>query len=90
MRADLQDRIIGVPPAGCAVLAYNYFGHRHGGGCHGRAGALATGLSVHCRTVWSLRIKEMVTLRHRHGRNDSRRARGENITTLFVNNAVYG
>ena len=41
---DLQERIIGVPPAGCAVLAYNYFDIDMGEAAHGRAAALATGL----------------------------------------------
>ena len=40
---DIGDRTIGVPPAGCAVLAYNYFDIDMGEAPHGRAAAVATG-----------------------------------------------
>ena len=41
---NLQERTIGVPPAGCAVLAYNYFDIDMGEASHGRAAAVATGI----------------------------------------------
>ena len=41
---DLREKIIGVPPAGCAVLAYNYLDIDMGEAAHGRAAAVATGL----------------------------------------------
>jgi len=88
---DLQDRIIGVPPAGCAVLAYNYFDIDMGEAAHGRAGALATGLkrALPDRVVFTYQgdgdIAAIGTAETIHAA-----ARGENITTLFVNNAVYG
>ena len=88
---DLQERIIGVPPAGCAVLAYNYFDIDMGEAAHGRAGALATGLkrALPDRVVFTYQgdgdIAAIGTAETIHAA-----ARGENITTLFVNNAVYG
>ena len=88
---DLQDRIIGVPPAGCAVLAYNYFDIDMGEAAHGRAGALATGLkrALPDRVVFTYQgdgdIAAIGTAETIHAA-----ARGENITTVFVNNAVYG
>ena len=88
---DLQERIIGVPPAGCAVLAYNYFDIDMGEAAHGRAGALATGLkrALPDRVVFTYQgdgdIAAIGTAETIHAA-----ARGENITTVFVNNAVYG
>ena len=41
---DIQDRIIGVPPAGCAVIAYNYFDIDMLESPHGRGCAVATGI----------------------------------------------
>jgi len=41
---NLQEKTVGVPPAGCAVLAYYYFDVDMGEASHGRAAAVATGL----------------------------------------------
>jgi len=41
---NLQEKTVGVPPAGCAVLAYFYFDVDMGEASHGRAAAVATGL----------------------------------------------
>jgi len=88
---NLQERIIGVPPAGCAVLAYNYFDIDMGEASHGRAAALATGLkrALPDRVVFTYQgdgdIAAIGTAESIHAA-----ARGENITTIFVNNGVYG
>jgi len=88
---NLQERIIGVPPAGCAVLAYNYFDIDMGEASHGRAAALATGLKrvLPDRVVFTYQgdgdIAAIGTAETIHAA-----ARGENITTIFVNNGVYG
>ncbi len=88
---NLQERIIGVPPAGCAVLAYNYFDIDMGEASHGRAAALATGLkrALPDRVVFTYQgdgdIAAIGTAETIHAA-----ARGENITTVFVNNGVYG
>jgi 2-oxoglutarate/2-oxoacid ferredoxin oxidoreductase subunit beta len=88
---NLQERIIGVPPAGCAVLAYDYFDIDMGEAAHGRAAAVATGLKrvLPDRIVFSYQgdgdIAAIGTAETIHVAS-----RGENITTIFVNNAVYG
>jgi 2-oxoglutarate ferredoxin oxidoreductase subunit beta len=88
---DLQERIIGVPPAGCAVLAYNYFDIDMGEAAHGRAAALATGLkrALPDRMVFTYQgdgdIAAIGTAETIHAA-----ARGELFTTIFVNNGVYG
>jgi 2-oxoglutarate/2-oxoacid ferredoxin oxidoreductase subunit beta len=88
---DLQDRIIGVPPAGCAVLAYNYFDIDMGEAAHGRAAAVATGLkrALPDRVIFTYQgdgdIAAIGTAETIHAA-----ARGENFTSIFVNNGVYG
>jgi 2-oxoglutarate ferredoxin oxidoreductase subunit beta len=88
---DLRERMIGVPPAGCAVLAYNYFDIDMGEASHGRAVALATGLKrvMPDRIVFTYQgdgdIAAIGTAETIHAAS-----RGENITTIFVNNGVYG
>jgi len=88
---DLREKIIGVPPAGCAVLAYNYLDIDMGEAAHGRAAALATGLkrALPDRLIFTYQgdgdIAAIGTAETIHAA-----ARGEKITTIFVNNAVYG
>ena len=87
----LQERIIGVPPAGCAVLAYNYLDIDMGEAAHGRAAAVATGLkrALPDRLVFTYQgdgdIAAIGTAETIHAA-----VRGETITTIFVNNGVYG
>jgi 2-oxoglutarate ferredoxin oxidoreductase subunit beta len=88
---NLQENIIGVPPAGCAVLAYNYFDIDMGEASHGRAAALATGMkrALPDRIVFTYQgdgdIAAIGTAETIHAA-----ARGEKFTTIFVNNGVYG
>ncbi|MCJ7705951.1 MAG: thiamine pyrophosphate-dependent enzyme [Desulfobacterales bacterium] len=88
---NLKEKIIGVPPAGCAVLAYNYFDIDMGEASHGRAAAVATGLkrALPDRVVFTYQgdgdMAAIGTAESIHAA-----ARGENITTVFVNNGVYG
>lgn len=88
---NLQERTIGVPPAGCAVLAYNYLDVDMGEAAHGRAAAVATGLKrvLPDRVVFTYQgdgdIAAIGTAETIHAA-----ARGENFTTIFVNNGVYG
>lgn len=88
---NLQEIIIGVPPAGCAVLAYNYFDIDMGEASHGRAAAVATGIkrALPDRVVFTYQgdgdIAAIGTAETIHAAS-----RGENITTIFVNNGVYG
>jgi len=88
---NLQERIIGVPPAGCAVLAYNYFDIDMGEASHGRGAALASGMkrALPDRIIFTYQgdgdIAAIGTAETIHAAG-----RGENITTIFVNNGVYG
>ena len=88
---NLQETIIGIPPAGCAVLAYNYFDIDMGEASHGRAAALATGMkrALPDKVVFTYQgdgdIAAIGTAETIHAA-----ARGENFTTIFVNNGVYG
>ena len=88
---NLQERIIGVNPAGCAVLAYFYFDIDMGEASHGRGAALATGMkrALPDRVVFTYQgdgdIAAIGTAETIHAAS-----RGENISTICVNNGVYG
>ena len=88
---DIGEKVIGVPPAGCAVLAYNYFDVDMGESPHGRGAAVATGIKriLPDRIVFSYQgdgdIAAIGTAETIHAAN-----RGEKITIIFVNNGVYG
>jgi 2-oxoglutarate ferredoxin oxidoreductase subunit beta len=88
---DIADKTIGVPPAGCAVLAYDYFDIDMCEAPHGRGAALATGVkrTLPDRIVFSYQgdgdIAAIGTAETIHAAN-----RGENITIIFVNNSCYG
>lgn len=87
----IQEMTIGIPPAGCAVLAYFYFDVDMGEASHGRAAAVATGLkrALPDRVVFTYQgdgdIAAIGTAETIHAAS-----RGENFTTFFVNNGVYG
>ncbi|MDR3293362.1 MAG: 2-oxoglutarate oxidoreductase [Clostridiales bacterium] len=83
--------VIGIAPVGCAVFAYNYFNCDIQQAAHGRAPAVATGIRRVCPDkiifvyqgdgdLASIGMAETV-----HAA-----ARGENITVIFINNAIYG
>ena len=87
----IGDKAVGVAPVGCAVFAYDYFNCDMYEAAHGRAPAVATGAKrVHPDKIVftyqgdgdlaSIGLCETV----------SAAARGENITVIFVNNAIYG
>ena len=87
----IREKTAGVAPVGCAVFAYNYFDVDMYEAAHGRAPAVATGYKrVHPENVCftyqgdgdlaSIGTAEIVHAAHR----------GEKITTIFINNAIYG
>jgi len=87
----IRERTVGVPPAGCAVLAYNYLDVDMGEAPHGRAAAVATGIK-RARpdlVVFTYQgdgdIAAIGTAETIHAAN-----RGERLTVIFVNNGVYG
>ena len=88
---DVEGDAIGVAPVGCAVMAYDFFGCDMIEAAHGRAPAVATAVKrVHPDGVVfayqgdgdlaSIGMAETV-----HAAT-----RGENITIIFINNAIYG
>lgn len=88
---EIRDVTIGVAPVGCAVFAYNYFDCDFVEAAHGRAPAMATGIKrvLPDRIVFTyqgdgdLASIGMAEILHVA-------ARGENITVIFINNAIYG
>lgn len=88
---NIGEKVIGVPPAGCAVLAYYYFDVDMGEAPHGRGAAVATGIkrTLPDRIVFSYQgdgdIAAIGTAETIHAAN-----RGENITIIFINNGIYG
>ena len=87
----LQDRAVGVAPVGCAVFAYNYIDVDWVEAAHGRAPAIATALSRlnPGNLVFTYQgdgdLAAIGTCETIHAAN-----RGENITIIFINNAIYG
>lgn len=87
----IRENTIGVPPAGCAVLAYNYLDVDMGEAPHGRALAVATGIkrALPEKVVFTYQgdgdIAAIGTAETIHAAN-----RGENVTAFFINNGVYG
>ncbi len=87
----LREKTIGVPPVGCSVLAYNYFNFDMVEAPHGRALAVATGVKrVHPdKFVLTYQgdgdLAAIGTAETIHAAN-----RGERISTIFINNAIYG
>jgi len=87
----IRGKTIGVPPVGCAVLAYNYFNFDMVEAPHGRALAVATGIKrVHPdKVVMTYQgdgdLAAIGTAETIHAAN-----RGERITAVFINNAIYG
>ena len=87
----IEGTTVGVAPVGCSVMAYNYFNCDMVEAAHGRAPAVATGLKRAMPEniiftyqgdgdLASIGMAETV---HSAARN-------ENITIIFVNNAIYG
>ena len=87
----IREKTIGIAPVGCAVLAYDYWNFDVTEAAHGRPPAVATGIKrVHPdRIVFTYQgdgdIAAIGTAEIVHTAN-----RGENITVIFINNAVYG
>ena len=85
------EKTIGVAPVGCAVFAYNYFNCDMYEAAHGRAPAVATGVKrcLPDNVVFTYQgdgdLASIGTAEIVHAAT-----RGEKITTIFVNNAIYG
>ena len=87
----IRERVIAIAPVGCAVLAYDYWDFDCSEAAHGRALAVATAIK---------RVRpENIVFTYQGdgdlaaiGTNETLHAanRGENLTVIFINNAVYG
>jgi 2-oxoglutarate ferredoxin oxidoreductase subunit beta len=87
----VREKTIGVAPVGCSVFAYNYFATDFVEAAHGRAPAMATGIKrlLPDRIVFTYQgdgdLASIGTAEIVHAAG-----RGENITVIFINNAIYG
>lgn len=87
----MADKTVGISPVGCAVFMYNYLDIDCQEAAHGRAPALASAI----KRLWPDRLVFTYqgdgdlacigTAETIHALN-----RGENITIIFINNAIYG
>lgn len=87
----IRERTVGVAPVGCAVLAYDYWNFDVTEAAHGRTPAVAVGMK---------RVRPDLVIFTYQGDGDLAAIgtaeiihaanRGDNITVIFVNNAVYG
>jgi 2-oxoisovalerate ferredoxin oxidoreductase beta subunit len=86
----IQDRTILVNPVGCSVFGYYYFNVGNIQAAHGRASAVATAVkrsrpeSIVISYQGDGDLAAIGSAEILHAAN-----RGENITVIFVNNAVY-
>ena len=87
----IEGRTVGIAPVGCSVMAYNFFNFDMVQAAHGRAPAVATGVkrALPDSIVFTYQgdgdLAAIGTAETVHSA-----ARGENITVIFVNNAIYG
>lgn len=87
----IRERVVAIAPVGCAVLAYDYWDFDCTEAAHGRALAVATAIK-------RVRPQNIVFTYQGDGdlaaigTNETIHAanRGENLTVIFINNAVYG
>ena len=87
----IREKVIAVAPVGCAVIAYDYWNFDCSEAAHGRALAVATAIK---------RVRpENIVFTYQGdgdlaaiGTNETIHAanRGENLTVIFINNAIYG
>ena len=87
----IREKTIGIAPVGCAVVAYDYWNFDCSEAAHGRALAVATAIKrVHPqKIVFTYQgdgdLAAIGTNETIHAAN-----RGENLSVVFINNAVYG
>ncbi len=87
----IVEKTIGIAPVGCSVFAYDYYKMDFQQAAHGRAPAVATGIKrvLPDRVVFTYQgdgdLAAIGTAEIVHAA-----ARGERITVVFINNAIYG
>ncbi len=88
---EIQDRCVVISPVGCAVFAYYYLDCGHVQAAHGRAPAIATGISRAEDDAIVMAYQgdgDLASI----GLNETIQAanRGEKLAVFFINNTVYG
>ena len=87
----IEGNTVGVAPVGCSVFAYNYFNCDMIEAAHGRAPAVATGMKrTHPDTVIFTYQGDGDLAAIGTAETVHAATRGENITIIFINNAIYG
>jgi len=87
----IKDRTVFISPVGCSVFAYYYFDTGNVQAAHGRAPAVGTGIkrthpdSIVIAYQGDGDLAAIGTAEIVHAAN-----RGEKMTVIFVNNAIYG
>ncbi|MFC1675208.1 thiamine pyrophosphate-dependent enzyme [Candidatus Omnitrophota bacterium] len=87
----IREKTIAIAPVGCAVIAYDYWDFDCSEAAHGRALAVATGMKRvrPDRIIFTYQgdgdLAAIGTSETIHAAN-----RGENLTAIFINNAIYG
>ncbi|MBR7143087.1 MAG: 2-oxoglutarate oxidoreductase [Clostridia bacterium] len=87
----IEGKTVGVAPVGCSVFAYNYFNCDMIEAPHGRAPAVATGVKrarPECAVFTYQGDGDLAAIGTAETVHVG--ARGENITIIFINNAIYG
>lgn len=88
---DVEGDAIGVAPVGCSVMAYDFFGCDMIEAAHGRAPAVATAVKrVHPDNVVFAYQGDGDLASIGMAETIHAATRGENITVIFINNAIYG
>lgn len=88
---NIREKTIGIAPVGCSVFAYEFFNCDMIQAAHGRAPAVATGVKRVLPNMYVFTyqgdgdLAAIGTAEIVHAA-----ARGEKITVIFVNNAIYG
>ncbi|MDI6605933.1 MAG: thiamine pyrophosphate-dependent enzyme [Candidatus Omnitrophota bacterium] len=87
----IRERVIGIAPVGCAVIAYDYWDFDCSEAAHGRSLAVATSIkrvrpeNIVFTYQGDGDLAAIGTSETIHAAN-----RGENLTVIFINNTVYG
>lgn len=87
----IRERTVGVAPVGCAVFADSYFNCDMIQGPHGRGPAIATGIKrskPECIVFSYQGDGDLASIGMAETVHSA--ARSENITIIFINNAIYG
>lgn len=88
---DIEGKTVGVAPVGCSVTSYDFYGCDMIEAAHGRAPAVATAVKrVHPDNVVFAYQGDGDLASIGMAETIHAATRGENITIIFVNNAIYG